>query len=267
MRRLIINADDVGFSDAINEAARECYLKGSITGASIMACGPRFDEAADMLREIGREEVGVHLTLTGMKRFAHDYKNFALKYFLKKINPEQVYTELSSQIKRVRDKGLDITHLDSHEHVHMFPGVLSIVIKLALEFDIPYIRLPLESLRVAVKSFSVKDAARHVSLAAFVSAGKKQIAKNNLRHNDHFLGHFHSGRVDHDIFRFMIDNLSEGVTELAVHPSTGSGSFYEEFPWYKHTKKEFELLTGKDWEGELANADIQLVTHKKIAEA
>ena len=263
MKFLIINADDVGFSDAINAAVRECYISGAITGASIMACCPRFNEAVKILLEIGKEEVGVHLTLTGMKKFAHNYKSFALKYSMGRIDLGKAYEELSGQVKKVRDKGLNITHIDSHEHIHMFPGVLNIAIKLALEFNIPYVRLPFESSRMMTKSFSVKDAVRHVSLAAFIPSGKRQISQIGLEHNDYFLGHFHAGRIDDDILRFMISNLREGVTELAVHPSAGSEAFYREFPWYKSTKKEFDFLVNKTWKEELAGSGVRLVTHKK----
>jgi predicted glycoside hydrolase/deacetylase ChbG (UPF0249 family) len=265
MKFLIINADDVGFSGPINEAVKKGCQAGSITGVSVMACGAFFNEAVSMLKEIGKKETGVHLTLTGKcGKFAESYKDFALKYFMKKIDPGKVYAELSSQIRKVRDAGFDVTHLDSHEHVHMFPEILKLTIKLAEEYDIPYIRFPRESSRVMTKKFSVGDLARHISLAAFTSAGKKRIHTSSLKYNEHFLGHFHAGRIDEDSFRFMLDNLREGITELAVHPSVRSETFFRESPWYKNAEKEFDLLVKKDWKEELGSLGIRLVTHKKI---
>ncbi|MGB3082949.1 MAG: ChbG/HpnK family deacetylase [Candidatus Omnitrophota bacterium] len=265
MKSLIINADDVGFSDAINEAAKECFLAGSITGVSLMTRGARFDEAASMLREIGKKDAGVHLTLTGpCGTFAESYRDLAMRYFLGKVDLDEIYAELSGQIKKVRDAGLEVTHLDGHEHVHMFPDILRLTIRLAKEYGVPYIRFPLEVSSIMMKSFSLKDLVRHFSLAAFIPVGKKCLQASGLKCNEYFFGHFHAGRIDSEVFRFMLDNLREGVTELAVHPSVRSESFYRESPWYKNTGEEFNALIEKGWKELLPALGILLVPHKKV---
>ncbi|MFH1553150.1 MAG: ChbG/HpnK family deacetylase [Candidatus Omnitrophota bacterium] len=282
MKSLIVNADDVGFSDAINEAARNCYLSGAITGVSVLACGRRFQEACAMLHDLGKTEVGVHLTLTGnlppcteqrleirtllrdKDLFVGNYWDLMSLYFRKKLKPEQIHLELANQIRRVKGEGLKVTHLDSHEHIHMFPEVLKITRALAEEFDVPYIRLPLENGAVIRKQFSLKDLLRHAGLKAFTLRSKGIFSGTQVKSNDFFMGHFHSGRIDDDILTFMMENLAEGVTELAVHPAVMSRELLEESPWHRNAQKELDTLINGGWRARTRAGDIRLISHSQI---
>lgn len=282
MKALIINIDDVGFSTGINNAARECYTAGVITGVSVVACGEKFTEAASMLHSIGKNEAGVHLTLTGdftpctknpldVKTlveegvFPKNYLGFSRRYAKKKINPNEIYLELVNQVKRVKGSGLEITHLDSHEHIHMFPEVLNAVVRLAKEFNVPYVRLPLECSCVAKKKFSIKDFMRHLALQAFALKGERHLNAAHVRHNDFFMGHFHSGRIDDEVLTFMLENLHEGTTELAVHASTPSKEI-DESSWYKNSPRELDALLNGKWKDLILSRGINLLTHRESSE-
>jgi len=281
MKRLIINADDVGFSDAVNGAARKCLSSGGITGVSVMACGERFKEAAVMLREVGQKEVGVHLTLTaGLHpaadpreveilldddgNFPKSYRELALKYFGGKLKEHHIYKELSSQVKKVAGEGFTVTHIDSHEHVHMFPEVLQTVLAIAVENEVPFVRLPLEGVSIAFKRFFLKDFARHSILKFFTVGKKKQLTRLGLKSSDSFLGHFHAGRLTNDIFYSMLDRLSEGVTELAVHPCERSEGFFRAHPWYSGTAIELDILTDPRLKEYTKENDIHLIPHSAL---
>jgi predicted glycoside hydrolase/deacetylase ChbG (UPF0249 family) len=280
MKSLIINADDAGSSDAVNEAVKRCYLSGSITGVSVMACGRRFHEACAMLHELGKTEVGVHLTLTGrfapctesgsavktlLRKgvFVKNYWRFMMLCAQRKPEPEQMQLELSNQIKRVKREGFEVTHLDSHEHIHMFPEVLDVTMRLASEFNIPYIRLPLEKAFVIKKQFLVRDFLRHAALKMFSSRAKKVMSRANVRRNDFFLGHFHSGRIDDDILIFMMQNLPEGINELAVHPAILSQELFEECPRRLNAQRELDMLVSGRWRESVDSGKIRLISHSK----
>ena len=279
MKMLIVNADDVGLSGAVNEAVKRCYQAGVITGVSLMACGNKFTEGAEMLRGTGNRDAGAHLTLTGgftpcvkdtslvssllagKGVFTRDYKSFAASCLLGKINSAHLYAELKSQVERVKGEGFRITHLDSHEHVHMFPGVLKTVIALAQEMEVPYVRFPIESPVVIRERFSPKDLARHAALKLFSGAAEKALTRSGIRHNDLFWGHFHSGRIDDDILCFISENVRDGINELAVHPGILSPELLEEFPWYRNSERETEALIGGRWKGILTAGGGCLVSH------
>ncbi|MEA3488811.1 MAG: ChbG/HpnK family deacetylase [Candidatus Omnitrophota bacterium] len=280
MRALIVNADDLGIHEAINEAVKRCYTRGAITGVSLMACGRCFREAVLMLRSLGVSEVGVHLTLTGRFRpcvedisriknllpdkevFPGDYSHFFRLYSAKNITPEEIYLELSAQIKRVKDEGFEITHLDGHEHVHMFPGVMETTVTLAEDFGIPFIRIPLEPVSVIRKRFLIKDLFRYTGLRIYAGRAKKILSGTRFKTSNAFLGHFHSGRVDDDVLVFMMEKLGEGVTELAAHPGVLSDELLKEFPWYRNAQKEMDALISGKWRKLVGSGKIRLITHK-----
>ena len=197
MKRLIINADDLGLSQEINQAVKMCYQAGSITGSSIMACGEHFDDAAGILRELNVQKAGVHLSLTGDLTpitdsvvFVLGYKDLFLRAISGKLDKARIYDEFKAQIEKIKGAGLEVTHLDSHEHVHMFPGVLDVCLDLAGEFNIPFIRFPDEPCGIGWKEFSFKDLIRHMALKFFTCNARKRVERSGIKHNDIFLGHF-----------------------------------------------------------------------------
>ncbi|NQT33196.1 MAG: ChbG/HpnK family deacetylase [Candidatus Omnitrophica bacterium] len=281
MKSLIINLDDVGLSGAISEAAKECLQAGAITGVSIIACGKAFKEACTTLRGLGRLEVGVHLTLTGtfepvtlehekvdsvLKNenvFFDSYFTFFSRYFRGKINSEEIYTEFENQVEKIQREGLSVTHIDSHEHIHVVPGLLLLVLRLANEYGIPYVRLPLEGSKVIFKKFRTKDLIRHLALKMFALPAKSAIKRTGINSNNSFLGHFHAGRIDNDILRFLIKNMPRGVSELAVHAGVESEELLEESPWHENAHKELEALLRGSWKTLLKDERVRMVSHSE----
>lgn len=76
---------------------------------------------------------------------------FLLRLFLGLINLKEVHLELTHQIIRLRDLGVNLDHLDSHRHIHLFPPLWNLTLKLAQRFHIAYVRSS-RSIRQALKS-------------------------------------------------------------------------------------------------------------------
>lgn len=124
--RVIVNADDLGMSDAVNDAVLGALAAGTCTSASLLATGPAADDALRRCRAAGLA-VGVHLDLTGFApltggvgrlvgpdgRFRGDA--LAIR------DDAGVAEEWIAQVARVRDAGVAVDHLDSHQHVHHLP--------------------------------------------------------------------------------------------------------------------------------------------------
>lgn len=279
MKRLIINADDLGLSSAVTKAVERCYAASCVTGVSLMALGADFQGASSMLRRIKKTEVGAHLTLTGNFSpcakgksltgkngiFLKDYASFAVRYFQGKIDPSDIYLELEAQMKKIKEAGLEITHLDSHEHIHVFPEVLRSTIRLAKEFGVPYIRLPFENISIIKKQFSVKDLLRYMALRIFIPEAKKNIRGMNICHNNAFWGHFHSGRMNDNILCFVIKNLKDGVNELALHPGVMAEELLNKSPWHKNAQVELDALLNGKWREILKSNQISLISHSEIS--
>ncbi|GAG15378.1 unnamed protein product, partial [marine sediment metagenome] len=144
-KKLIITADDYGLSEDANKSILECYLRGAVTDISLLAWGDAFEHAVRMAKENGINKIGVHLAVGG------DYKSFFLKYFTGFVNTNELYADFKKQIYKVKKAGFKITHLDSHQHVHMVPGIFRMVVELMKEEGIKYVRFPLERLNFSEK--------------------------------------------------------------------------------------------------------------------
>lgn len=281
MKKLIINADDGGHSREVDRAIVRCLDAGTVTGVSLMPAGDNFAQMRDTLLAKGQTDVGVHATLTGRFRpcsedvgavstlveegcFTENYFSFMNRLARGDIDPRQIYAELKSQIDRIVESGLRPVHIDSHEHVHMFHHVLVKVIDLALEYDIKYIRLPYENARVMRRNFNLNDFARHMGLKFFSKCAVKEIRKSGLRYNDGFAGHFHSGRVNKETLRFLLDTLQDGITEIAMHPADVTDEFIENNKWYAHSGEELDALTDPALKKEIEKRGIKLVSHADV---
>ena len=161
---LILNADDFGLDAKINTAIARCFEKGLCSSCSIMPTMPGFDEAAELVRKLGlQEHTGIHVVLTEGRpltepikrcaRFCDREGSFIISrktHFWRLASEEKrvLAIEIRAQIKKCRKAGLQLTHLDSHNHLHEEWGILPIFETLALEGNIPYIRLASTSTRV-----------------------------------------------------------------------------------------------------------------------
>jgi predicted glycoside hydrolase/deacetylase ChbG (UPF0249 family) len=111
---------------------------------------------------------------------------------------------MRAQIEKVLAVGLKVTHLDTHKHTHLVPQIFRQVVRLAGEFDIPYVRLPLD---------------RTVKLPSFADRFYRRIAeRSGVRLTDHFLGFRLTGSFTEESFAAAIRNLPDGFTEFMCHP-------------------------------------------------
>ena len=106
---------------------------------------------------------------------------------------------------------------------------------------------------------------RHAGLKAFALGAKKRIQTSGVNHNDNFLGHFHSGRLDERIMDFMMRSLPEGINELAVHLAVKSQELLDESPWHKNAEKEMDVLMGGKWKKSLNEEGIELISQAQVA--
>ena len=153
---MIINADDFGYSQSVNEAIAQSFDQGLISSTTLMANMPGFEAACALAHEKGLlAHVGTHLVLSEGQPLTERVKRcrricgpsgFLTRpsgrgFWLSPSERDAVAAEFGAQIQRCRSEGLPVTHLDSHHHVHNEPALGRIVIQLALAFGVPYVRL------------------------------------------------------------------------------------------------------------------------------
>ena len=148
MGKIIFNADDFGYSRGINYAIIDSHKFGVLTSTTLMTNMPGFDHAVELSKSNPRLGVGVHLTLTCGNPVLKTHKTLVgedgsfrnLEFF---ENPNSFYDldevkmEWDAQIKKAFDAGVDVSHLDSHHHVHSFKKHREIAIELSRKYRLP----------------------------------------------------------------------------------------------------------------------------------
>lgn len=160
--RLIVRGDDIGSSHTANVACIRCFRDGIVRSVEVMVPAPWFNEAAKMLRENPKLDVGVHLTLTsewenckwgpmtGSPSLADDRghffpmtsqrKDFPPHTGFLQANPklEEVERELRAQIEGALDTLPNVTHLSCHMGTaSSTPDLSALVNRLAEEYKLP----------------------------------------------------------------------------------------------------------------------------------
>lgn len=156
MKNLFINADDFGLSSPVNKAIVELFDKGLINSTTLMATMPGFDEAVDLAFTHNlTNKIGIHLILTEGIPLTEEIKsiNFLFKgkdkykesrsimIFLKKKYQKLIYNEFAAQIEKIQSKNIQITHIDTHHHVHEMYYITKILLDLRKKYNIPSIRI------------------------------------------------------------------------------------------------------------------------------
>ena len=210
MKRLIVNADDFGFTRDVNAGIIEAHRKGILTAATLMADGPAFDDAVRLARENRTLDVGSHLVLVGMPGLPDSIGQLVQAVALKRID---VYGELKRQLGKIVDAGISVSHADTHKHTHLLPPVLDAMAKVAAEFGIGWIRRPFDFLG---HPGPARFAGRIMGFAR--PHFRRVLERYNLRSTDHFAGFRLTGIFDSGQLAALIEALPDGTTEFMCHP-------------------------------------------------
>ncbi len=266
--RLIVNADDFGSSAAVNAGVAEAHANGVVTSATLMAGGAAFADALARLDDLPALGVGVHLTLVDgppvldharaptlideAGRLPAGAGAFARRYLTGNISLADVKAELAAQLGRVRDAGVRITHVDSHQHLHNFPGVAGVVVALAREFGVRACR----SSRVALSPVRRGWLGRQLILRLCAEAFGAKAERAGLKLPDGLLGQEWAGALNVERMVKMVEVLKGGTWELLCHPATapdeGAPSGYDR-------PGELAVLTAPEIRAALEDRGVRLV--------
>lgn len=248
---LVVNADDFGLSKGISDGILEALQKKWVSDVSMVANGEAFDYAVSLLKREDIASCGVHLCfidkespLTDAPGFLLDHGRFLTnryKLLFRSLLKRREFLgflerELRAQIKKVKDSGLQVSHLDGHQHLHIFPGISEIVIKLCVEYDVPFVRLPWAD------RFSPAS-----SVMNFLSRRMKRLAALHAVDSPVTLGFDTSGHLSRaDVTHYLerIDRSSESFFELITHPGFGDSETIRKYShWGYSWDAEQEALS------------------------
>ncbi|MBN2795638.1 MAG: ChbG/HpnK family deacetylase [Clostridia bacterium] len=140
--KLIINADDLGFSKGINYGIYDAYKYGIVRSTTLMMNMKSTDHAIELLKDtnIG---IGVHLNATAGKPLLNsevlvdEDGVFRKTYEFTEDELKAMHLEFEAQIILAYEKGVKVTHLDSHHHIHMWQeSIFTLVKALANKYNL-----------------------------------------------------------------------------------------------------------------------------------
>ena len=244
MRRLIVNADDFGLTAGVNRAIVETHIGGVVSSATLMANGARFEDAVTAARLAPNLSVGCHVvlvdgtpvsppgaldTLVAIRsaepdKFYSSLSAFAARAMLGGFDRDQLVAEVTAQIKKIQATGLQVTHLDTHKHAHIFPEILTALLRAARMCGVRAIRNPIVPVKaLPARQFRGKP---HLwkrygqvrMLHTFSGQFHQRTKRAGLVTPDGVLGVIETGSLGISLLRQTLANLPEGTWELVCHP-------------------------------------------------
>jgi hopanoid biosynthesis associated protein HpnK len=285
VRRLIVNADDFGLTSGVNRAIVEGNRSGIVTSATLMANAKATDSAIDLAKTQPSLKTGCHVVLidgaplaanlptltNSSSRFRNSLKQFATAAVRKQIAAEEIQREAEAQIHKLQSRGINLTHLDSHKHTHMFPHVLRPLLHAAKACGIRAIRNPFEPLRswpIAMVLGAPELWLRSAGVMAFqmfAEEFRRALKEQGMVSTDGTVGIAVTGMLDQKRLLRILEALPEGTWELVCHP--GYSDFDLQAAGTRLTKSreiELSVLTSIEIKKALALHQIELITYADL---
>ena len=280
-RQLIVNADDFGLHSAVNRAIIKGHVAGCITSASLMTGGAAFSEAVALASGHPSLGVGVHLTLVGEKpvldparipslvdgegRFPAQYPQFILRYMRRRINLTEVQEELAAQLDKAVSCGVAVTHLDSHQHLHVLPGIIDIVLAIAAKYNVKAVRIPAEPLLfTGGHPFTLGRITGRTGLSLVAVAARRKAQRLKFSVPDHFFGMLAGGNMQAEYLLNIINRLPIGVSEIMVHPGDDEAALTDAYGWPYHWQAELAAVTSARVLDRISELKIKLVSFREL---
>jgi chitin disaccharide deacetylase len=242
VRRLIINADDFGFTRGVNRAIIEAHTRGVVTSCTLMANGPAFVEAVELAKTVPRLSVGCHVVLidgepvlsaerissltarSPAPRFRDGLKTFAACAIAGHMDAGQIAAEAEAQIRRIQAAGIVVSHFDTHKHTHLFPKILRPLVRAAAACGVRALRnpfgprLPLRSNQLLARPNLWTRYAEVRILRGFAGRFRETVRREGFLTPDGTLGIEVTGALDETLFHAIARNIPEGTWEFVCHP-------------------------------------------------
>jgi predicted glycoside hydrolase/deacetylase ChbG (UPF0249 family) len=263
-RLLIINADDFGMCNSINEAIIQVLESGVVRSTSLMVACPWAMHANHYLQDHPEIQFGVHLTvicdsddycwgpitskdavpdLVDQAGHFYSFERFH-KLIINQEILRQLELEFRSQIDTVLATGLKPAHLDWHAiRLEGREAIFDLMFRLAKEYGL--------ALRVARRP--------HIQI----------VQRTSLMCNDYDFMDSYLIKPDNKAARYaqMLHDLPAGLSEWAVHPGLDNPELLAMEPDGNHFRQtDFDYWTSQETKAIIEKGGIILINHRAIQE-
>lgn len=291
VRRLIINADDLGLTVGVNRGILESWRNGIVTSATMMANGLAFNAAAAAIREAtasGALSVGCHLGVVdgtpllpsdevpslladGKGVFRGSIVALARAANLGQLRAAEVEAEMVAQIRTIQAAGVRLSHLDAHKHAHMFPAILGPLLRAARACGVKVVRNPFEPPGPLAWGLLLgrpelwKRWAEVKVLRAWAGGFRRAVRASQLATTDGTLGILGTGLLDEKLLAAIIAAMPEGTWELCCHPGYDDAELSTVNTRLRQSReRERQLMTSTLARDILDRQGVELINYWKL---
>lgn len=287
MRRLIVNADDLGYTSGVNQAIVKSHTDGIVTSATLMANGRAFSEVKELAKQLPSLSIGCHIvlidgdpvlplarhpSLTQSGRFCDSLKAFAARALAGRLDSAEILAEARAQMHKVQAAGLCLSHFDTHKHTHIFPKVLRPLLLAAAECGVRAVRNPFGA------GFPFRELLKRPNLwtrwaevralrSSFSGQFRQAVQREGFVTPDGTLGIEVTGTLDETLFTSIASNIPEGTWEFVCHPGYHDSDLQSAKTRLRESREvELHVLTSGRAREILAQQEIELISYRDLAE-
>jgi hopanoid biosynthesis associated protein HpnK len=286
VRRLIVNADDFGFTPGVNRAIIEAHAHGIVTSSTLMADGSAFEDAVQLAKQTPRLGIGCHVVLidgepitdpaklpsiTSNARFGDGLKSFAARALTGRFNSSEIETEVAAQIKKIQAAGISVSHIDSHKHTHLFPAVLRPMLRAARSCGVRAVRNPFGPRRPLRSGELLARPglwSRYIEVRALRALSGKfsdAVKHEGFATTGGTFGVVVTGSLDERLFREIAAIIPDGTWEFVCHPGYNDVELQKANTRLRESREtELRVLTMPKVKELLAKQGIELISYRDL---
>jgi len=281
LKQLIVNADDLGLTPAVNRGVLRAFQDGIVTSTSLLVTGSAFEDAVALARQNPELDVGLHLALVEERavlgpdvlptlvdktgRFPRTSAEFIRRAILGGINWLEVEREIAAQIALFQETGLQLSHLDSHQHLHMFPPVFQIVGRLTSWIGNVWVRNPVGPWRKS-RDTPVGRWIQRLGLNLTCLSARGLRDRSQPQMPDGLYGFEVSGSLTRSALEQILRRIPHGLYELICHPGEDDADTQTRYShWSYAWAEELETLTGPETRTVLEEQGIVLTSFRQAS--
>ena len=281
LKRLIVNADDFGYTRGVNRAIVEACRNGVVTSTSLVANGSAFEDAVETARAEARLDIGCHLNfvegepVSPPERIPHLMGSdgrflkawqLAARLLRRGIPKGEIEIEAGAQIEKLLQAGLQVSHVDTHKHTHVHPAVARAVAGAARRLGIRWMRRPFENfLPGRARRLSAKRLMT-ATLNVLVPSFERRMGAMGMAMPDFFTGVVLTGRLTREAFAETLAALPPGVTEVMCHPGYCDAELDGASTRLREERElERETVSDGTWLGQAREQGIVLTSFGELA--
>lgn len=285
-RRLIVNADGFGFTFGNNRGILECLPAGVVRSVSVNANFPAVREVPDLRRFPGIS-VGIHFNLSvgpcvaEPARIPHlvtprgEFLGSAFGPRLMKggIPQEELVVELTAQLRRMFELGVELTHWDSHQNLHLLPPFFRAAIRVAKSHGISRMRTHDHHL-VALGPNRRLRIVRH--LLENPGRGIRYLSARGMMYGARRLGMRMADRLvspgplgdsmkyERHFWVQVFRSLPAGTSEVYCHPGYPDEDLRRHASYVEERQKELEVLRDPTLAEEARRQQVELISFHEV---